>query len=322
LTTPELLKVIDQLGQAKVFNIGIFGGEPLMHGDFFKILKRIQSYPVIVSLNTNASLIDRPLAKKLQESKIRSFCVSFDGSRPEVMDRMRGAGAFTGCLSGVKYLRGYTANIMLSVTLTRYNIPDIRNMVILARFLGVAGIRFNHVFCGGNAACFSNEIMISPQEELKAINEIYNLHREFPGFISGSYLQLKDKLDQLKDFKPQEDKVIAPACGAATNKCCIRPDGKVTPCEVIWDVEAGDLRKQTFLAIWRHSPILQELRRPREVTLKDKPDCKGCRYQYLCFIGHRCSPYYYPQGLNDKSLYCWKGIDLEEVYALGEKMEV
>jgi len=315
LTTIELLGIIDQLAAAKVFRLNIFGGEPLMQPDFFKIVKRIRKYPMRISLNTNGTLIDKATAKKLADNKISSFCVSLDGSTAEVMDKVRGRGAFDSCLTGIKHLLQYRANIMLSATLTHYNLHDIRNMVLFAKSLGVKNIRFNHLFYGGNAACFIDKVMVTPEEELAAVREVYGLFQEFGGFVTGSYQQQKEKIDKLKDFTPQKDKVIANACGAATNRCNIRPDGKVTPCEVIWDLEVGDLRKQTFSEIWRNSPILNELRWPKEVSLKDKPDCQGCQYQYMCFIGHRCSPYYYPRGLEDKSLYCWKGVDLEKVYS-------
>lgn len=317
LTTEELLKIIDQLAQARVFRITLFGGEPLLHPDFFRIVQRIRKHPIYLSsLNTNGCLIDGDLAKKLFDYNIKSFCVSLDGSCPEVMDRMRGKGAFKQCIKGISNLLKLKAGIMLSATLTRYNISDIRNMVLLAKSLGVSVIRFNHVFCGGNAACFKNEIMIKPQEEIALIREIDDLRRQFRGFITGTYLEQKEKIDKLKDFSPAKDRVVVPACGAATIKCHIRTDGKVTPCEVIRDEVAGDLRRQSFLEIWRNSSVLNRFRRPQVVSLKDKPECQSCQYQYLCFIGHRCYPYYYPEGLKDKSLYCWKGIDLEQVYAL------
>jgi len=313
LTTPELLKVIDQLGQAKVFNISLFGGEPLLQPDFFRIVERLGRYPIKVSLNTNAGLIDKPIAKKLFECRIKTFCVSFDGSKPEVMDKMRGQGAFAGCLKGIENLRKYPVGIVLSCTLTRYNIHDIKGMVVLAKSLGVNSMRFNHIFYGGNAACFKDKVMVSPKEELVAITELTNLQREFGSFITGSYLQQKDKFKKLKSFNPSKDKVTVPPCGAAMQRCNIRPDGKVTPCEVIWEVVAGDLRKQSFLEIWRNSPIMNEFRRAHTVDLKDRPGCQECRCQYLCFVGHRCSPYYYPDGLEDKSLYCWKEAGLEKI---------
>jgi len=314
LTTPELFGVIDQLAEAKVFKVSIFGGEPLIHPDFFKIVERIRRYPILINgLNTNACLVDEAMAKKLWDFRIRSFAVSFDGASAQVMDKMRGKGAFDACLKGIRHLLALGANIMLSATVTRYNLKDIRNMVVLAKSLKVASIRFNQVFSGGNAACFEDEVVIKPREELEAIKEIYQLYKEFGDFITGSYLQQKGKLDKLQDFIPEKDFIMAPPCGAATNRCNIRPDGKVTPCEVIWDAVAGDLRQQPFLEIWRKSALFNELRRPKKINLKDKPDCQGCGYQYLCFVGHRCYPYYFPEGLKDKDLYCWKGIAREEL---------
>ena len=306
LTTEELLRVIDQLGEAKVFQLSIFGGEPLANPKFSLIVERLNKYPIQLSLNTNATLIDRAMAKWLKEHKIIDTIVSFDGSNPEIMDRTRGAGAFEKNIKGIKALLAEGLPVLLSATLTKINYKDIRAMVLLGKKLKAGAIRFNHVFFGGNAACFMEEIYLSPEEEKEAIEEVCALNEEFPGFIypDSTYLQQKDKLEGAKNYKPSFDKVVIPPCGAAGSKCSIRPDGWVTPCEVIWEAKCGNLKEQSLADIWQNSELMNKFRKPVELDLDEIPECKGCQYQYVCFIGHRCNPYYYPGGVKDRSVYC------------------
>lgn len=307
LTTQELFKVIDQLGQAKVFNISIFGGEPLTHPDFFQIVDYLNKYPFSLSLNTNATLIDRSVARQLKEHNIKRSVVSFDGSNEQVMDNVRGEGSFKKNIRGIEALVTEGLDVLLSVTVTKLNYKDIRQMVLLGKKLNARAIRFNFVFVGGNAICFIKEIYLSPKEELEIIEEVCRLKKEFPDFVSGdsAYLFQKNKLEEMKTYTPSTDKISIPFCGAATSKCNIRADGWVTPCELIWEAKCGNLKEQNFTDIWQNSKMMQEIREPLELDLNEIPECKGCQYQYICFIGHRCYPYYYPGGIKDKSLYCW-----------------
>lgn len=307
LTTEELLEVIDQLGQAKVFNLSIFGGEPLAHPDFFLIIEHLNKYPIKLSLNTNGTLIDQPRAKWLKAHKIKRAIVSFDGSKPEIMDGVRGTGAFKRNIKGIEALLKEGLSVLLSVTLTKINYQDVREMVLLGRKIEATGIRFNHVFFGGNAACFIDEIYLSPNEEREAIDAVWRANQEFSQFIesSSTYLGQKQKLEEMKNYKPVTDKIIIPPCGAAGDKCAIRPDGWVTPCEMLWEVKCGNLKEQRLTDIWQNSFMMNQFRKPLELDLNEIPECKNCQCQYLCFIGHRCSPYYYPQGVKDRSLYCW-----------------
>lgn len=307
LTTQELFGVIDQLGNGGVKKVSLFGGEPLCHPDFKEIVEYLNQYPINLSLNTNGTLIDSEMARWLKGHKIGSAIVSFDGSRPEIMDAIRGEGAFEKCLKGIKVLCTEGMNVLLSVTLNKINYQDIKEMVLLGRKLAGNSIRFNHVFFAGNAACFAKELYLSPEEERQAIKEVWQLKQVFGDFIhpNSSYLCQKEKLEKVKDYKPASDKLVIPPCGAARNKCAIRPDGWVVPCEIIWEVKCGNLRQKTLQEIWQNSEMMNSFRLALEIDLNQLPECKNCSYQYLCFIGHRCYPYYYPGGVHNRSLYCW-----------------
>lgn len=315
LTTEELLNVIDQIGQAKVFEVSLFGGEPLTRPDFYLFVERLTKYPLRFYLNTNGTLIDPDLAKWLKEHKIKSVAVSFDGSKAETMDKVRGKGTFRKNIKGIESLLAEGVYVLLSVTLTKINYRDIKEMVLLGRKLKANSIRFNHIFFGGNAACFIKEVYLAPDEEKEAIEQVCRAKEEFPDFIdnSSSYLCQREKLEQVKSYHPASDRIIIPSCGAAQIKCNIRPDGWVTPCELIWEVKCGNVKEQPFIDIWKNSSLMNQFRQPLELDLNELPECKNCQYQYLCFIGHRCYPYYYPGGVKDRSLYCWLNKSKEEI---------
>jgi radical SAM protein with 4Fe4S-binding SPASM domain len=308
MTLEQLLDLIDQLATGGVKDVNLFGGEPLMNPEFKRIVEYLNQYPITLSLNTNATLVDREMARWLKEHKIGGAVVSFDGSQASVMDAIRGKGAFDRCLKGIAALQQEGISVLLSATLNKINYQDVKGMVLLGKKLGSNSIRFNHVFFSGNATCFIKEIYLSPGQEKQAIKAVWQASQEFGSFIYGSssYLCQKQKLEELKNHPPStSDKLLISPCGAADGKCAIRPDGWVVPCEIIWEVKCGNIKEKPLKEIWQDSEVMGSFRKSMEVDLNEIPECKGCRYQYLCFIGHRCYPYYYPGGIKNKSLYCW-----------------
>jgi len=307
LTKEELFRLVDELMRAKVFSLCIFGGEPLCRSDLFEIIDYIHSRPFSVSMNTNATLITKEIANRLAGyKKIKSLTVSFDGDKPEVMDAIRGEGAFKKAVDGIEnILATGKLSVVLSVTVNKLNFQRIKEMAYFGKKIGARGIRYNSVFFGGNAGCNVEEIMLSREEHRQTLGLIEDIHQELGVFVSGSYLQEIEILESLNQgsFQGTDSLTIHP-CGAAMKRCCITADGWVTPCELIWDVKAGNIRKTSFLDIWQNSKVMQGFREPLEYSLKNHPKCVGCRYKRLCYQGHRCQPYYYSQNITPEKINC------------------
>ena len=72
------------------------GGEPALHPEFRKIVDFLTAEGLELSMETNATLIDRGLAAHLvSRTNLRRVAVSLDSSVPEEHDRFRGLrGAF------------------------------------------------------------------------------------------------------------------------------------------------------------------------------------------------------------------------------------
>jgi radical SAM protein with 4Fe4S-binding SPASM domain len=86
-------------------------------------------------------------------------------------------------------------------------------------------------------------------------------------------------------------------CLAGTHYARITPQGDLTPCPFM-PLSVGNLRKDSFLTLWEHSSVFEELRRPR---LKGK--CGECEYAELCG-GCRARPYASHGDYLDEDLWC------------------
>jgi SynChlorMet cassette radical SAM/SPASM protein ScmE len=307
LSTKELLRIIKEIGELKVLNLSISGGEPLLRNDFFILLDALSNFNIKITLNTNGTLITSPMAKRLASSRIKRFIVSLDGSNSDVHDSYRGKGSFIKAVNGIKFLLEKKCSVVISTTVTRKNFKDVGNIVSLGQKLGAGSVRFNDVTYVGNAACFNKELIMTPKEKFELLDNMIKLKAEFGEFVRGTLFEIIDIMQKMKTKPREQFPLKVTSCGAATLKCAIRPDGFVTPCEIIWDVKAGNLREKSLEDIWHHSEVLNAFRQPLEIKEEQIPECKGCKYLQLCYKGHRCQPYYNPgKQFKHKELYCWR----------------
>jgi len=75
-----------------------------------------------------------------------------------------------------------------------------------------------------------------------------------------------------------DDERNALPCSAGHSSCYVSPYGDVYPC-VQFPLPSGNVRRQNFLDIWRHSP---ELREVRSIRARDLPVCSSCAHMGTC----------------------------------------
>ena len=231
------------------------------------------------------------MAKRLKQYPIKTYTVSLDGASPQVQEPFRGADSFRKNIEGIQNLIEEKCNVLISTIVTQFNYRDVENIVLLGKELGVRGVRFNDVMYVGNASCYNKNLIMSPKKKFELLDKIKELRGRFNGFVTGSVMQILDIMEEIK-YNPKETFPLKIRnCGAATSKCAIRPDGWVVPCEVLWEVKAGDLRKESLYDIWHNSPVMRAFRESIEIKEEEISECKGCQYLRLCYKGHRCQPY-------------------------------
>jgi AdoMet-dependent heme synthase len=75
-----------------------------------------------------------------------------------------------------------------------------------------------------------------------------------------------------------ENALSALPCSAGHTACYVSPYGDVYPC-VQFPLPTGNVRKQRFLDIWRHSEGMNEV---RSIRLKDLTTCSSCSHVGSC----------------------------------------
>ena len=300
----KIESLAQELKRLGLKSVSIFGGEPLIRKDFFEIIDLFSDLKIDCKVNTNGTLVTEGLARQALLKGVSLFTVSLDGSSPEVQDKMRGKGSFSKAVRGIKHLVEAGNKVILSTTVNKINFEDILPLARFAKSLGVSGIRFNDVHFGGMARCHTKALRLKATERLKAMENVREAALEFGDFVTGSIADVLKILSSKTGKAKKSFPFVVKPCGAAMGSLCIRGDGGVTPCEILWDQVAGNLHQETLKEIYYHSQGMNEMRMPLILSREDIPGCHQCQYLSVCFSGHRCAPYFYPgRNLASKAKY-------------------
>jgi Fe-coproporphyrin III synthase len=296
LTFDEILGVLDDLKENKLFNLNLFGGEPFCYPEIFELLKALNSYPMRVSILTNGTLIDEKAVEYIKGLRFLHIVqVSIDGSTSEIHDWQRGEGSFDRSIRAVKLMIEKDVPVTIKAIINSHNRRDIENMLKMALDMGLDGMDFGDAVECGRAAVYSNDMSLEGRVYEEIMNNVFDLVKKYPDASIGG--TLGQKVEMLTDFYRN-----GPGCGgrgtfstcpAGQNMLSIRSDGKVVPCSAFWTLVCGDVKEQPLRDIWDNSEILNRIRALADEDLtKYGAECAKCDYLSYCNGGCRASAYY------------------------------
>jgi len=295
----EWIKFIKRLAELKVFTLWISGGEPFMREDIFAIFEEIEKHHFRFGLNTNGMLVDEEKSKRISElEKLYSIFVSLDGSTAEIHEKLRGKGSFEGVIDGIKNLLKYNGNVSTYTTVTRDNYKDIENIIRLGKSLGLESVKFNEILPLGNAALHLNKLTLSNHQRREVTKDVKRLRDRYGDFVTGMILEMGDFFEGFENLEREYATDCPDAanglfgCGGGIEKCTVRSDGWVVPCDRLWDFKAGNIRETDFKEIWQSSRVFHDMRMRSSVSLNDIEECNGCMYKSFCVGGCPAVSYY------------------------------
>jgi len=250
MTTEEALNLVEQLHQAKVFQINFGGGEPFMRPDFEQILAACHSRGIMTCISSNGTLLDAArVARLANANRLVAIQVSMDGACRETCDAIRGEGVFDAAIEAVKLLAATHIPTSINTVLTSQNASEIPAMHAMAKSLGVS-LRVSRFRPSGRGAENWGSLRPTPAQ-LLAFSE---------WLASSGDVRTGDSFFSLTTQERQG--LGLNLCGAAKLTCCVGPTGNMYPCAFLQTerFKAGSLREQSFQEIWDSSDIYASFR--------------------------------------------------------------
>ncbi|HTQ87436.1 MAG TPA: radical SAM protein [Candidatus Solibacter sp.] len=261
----ELSGLFGQLADAGVFFLTLSGGEPTIRRDFWDLVARARALQFNVKLKTNAVLIRDAEAKRLRALGVEQIQISVYSHRPEVHDHVtKLPGSLQRTIRGIRALRAAGLKVAMSNVMMRSNVHDRSGVAELARELG---------------ATYSADPTVTPM--INGDRSVLDLR--IPGSELRGLFQDKELVGDPESFCAPpppvgDDERNALPCSAGHSSCYVSPYGDVYPC-IQFPLPSGNVRRQNFLEIWRHSPELAEV---RSIRAGDLPVCSSCAHLGSC----------------------------------------
>jgi heme b synthase len=291
LSIQECQRVTDEILEIGKPIVILTGGEPLVRPDVLQIASYAVSKGLRVVMGTNGTLITEELAAEMQTVPISRLAVSLDFPVPGLQDEFRGrAGAFRDAVKGIANAREAGMEIQINSTITRLNVGYLPDLLELALEVGAVAFHpFLLVPTGRGKSLEMHEL--SPSEYEQTLSWIYEKQLELEGRI---FFKPTDAPHYMRIMKQRRSETAARRCPASsspahpmqkitrgclagTGFCFISHRGSVQGCGYL-DIEAGNVRKQSFGEIWAEAPLFRDLRDLS--NLKGK--CGVCEYKRIC----------------------------------------
>jgi AdoMet-dependent heme synthase len=276
MTTEEIKDVIRQLSESGTFQLSISGGEPLLRRDCFEILAFARARRMNVKLKTNAVMIGPNEAARIKQLGIEQVQISLYSHRPDVHDAItKLPGSWRRTIDGIGHLKASEVKTSITHILMTYNSRQAKAVKQLAAELGVAFVADPTITPKLNGDRSIMRLGISSEELEEIVHDA-----EFVGNVD-EFCSPSAEVD--------EGLLDGYSCSAGHTLAYISPFAEVYPC-VQFPMPSGNLRKQKFREIWKHSAALNEL---RSVRVRDLHTCSHCTHTAYC---SRCPGLAYMEG--------------------------
>ena len=274
LSADEWLDIGRQAAACGMIFILITGGEPLIRPDFPKIYKGLKELGLLVSVNTNGSLITDEVFDMFVSDPPNRINISLYGGSDDTYMKLCGNAKYSVVTGNIRRLKEAGISMRINASFTPENASDIKAVYDFAKEMnlpvqsstymyppirvnadgfGVAPNRFGAEEAAKYMLTCREQIM-TPEQLLKSIEGIGGMHEECTG----------------SEGEPMH-------CRAGRTSFWATWDGRLLPC-AMFSIEGYDIRKLGFAEAWKCArEFTNTVRLPSEcAACSHNKDCCAC----------------------------------------------
>ena len=260
------------------------GGEPLVRKDFFEIYDGMREMGLLISINSNGSMLKGPILERFLETPPFRFNISLYGGSNETYRRMCGLTAYDQVKENIRRLRQAGVDVCLNLSITPYNRDDLKLIYADAVELDVnvraSSYMYPPVRINGEQYGCSNRLSAAESARCSVAWDQLRFTEEEFAIRANNMAKL---IDIEQDGCPVEagDGV---RCRAGSSSFWMTWDGKMLPCgmmttPVVYPLETG------FDAAW-------EQIKAATAKIQTPAKCVSCEYKEICGA---CAAVYYTE---------------------------
>lgn len=286
-------EIINRISDLGINHIHLLGGEPLLANGLFDLLDYARKQKILVSINSNGTLIDRLTIKKLIEADVHQLTISLDGATELDNDFIRGSGNYEVVINNLKDIaicvekEKSSMIIQVATVITNKNYKEIHKLPRILKGLHIRYLDILKLYECGNAAREECTLKIDDEEYLKTLKKII-----VESYRNGIYVQLDckpkvlDLLNSKYGFNINCTNTSFYGCGAGEKILFMDYKGDIFPCGPFsHEKENTELSvnlfdkeyKDSVVNIQKHVKNLIE-----QFTIPYGKVCDSCEYNRFC----------------------------------------
>lgn len=272
-TADEWLEIGRQMKDAGVLFLLLTGGEPFLYPDFRRLYLELRKMGMIITINTNGTLIDEDLAEFFGKYKPRRVNITLYGTDEETYDKLchypRG---YEKTLRGIRLLREQGVDVKVGGSLARANQDDLDKLLDIGEELDIP-VRVDTYMMPATRErdlSYNMQSRLNPEEAARA--RIHALKREMGPELFPQYV--RQSVERADHPEPAEAKPGHISCMAGQCSFTINWQGEMRPCVILTE-PAISVFEVGFEAAWKY--IVEET---RKILLNEK--CSTCHMRHLC----------------------------------------
>ena len=272
-TADEWLEIGRQMKDAGVLFLLLTGGEPFLYPDFRRLYLELRKMGMIITINTNGTLINEDLAEFFGKYKPRRVNITLYGTDEETYDKLcHYPGGYEKTLRGIRLLREQGVDVKVGGSLARANRDDLDKLLDIGEELDIP-VRVDTYMIPATRERdlpYNMQSRLNPEEAARA--RILALKREmgpevFPQYVCQS-------VERADHPEPAEAKPGHMSCMAGQCSFTINWQGEMRPCVILTE-PAITVFEVGFEAAWKY--IVEET---HKILLNEK--CSTCHMRHLC----------------------------------------
>lgn len=269
----EWLSLAKEMKEAGVLFLLLTGGEPLLYPDFQKLYIELRRMGMIVTINTNGTLIDETWAIFFEKNKPRRINITLYGGSDKIYNELcHNSRGFTKAMNGIRLLQKHKIDVKINGSLVKANMEDRIKIIKIGETLGIP-VRIDTYMYPAlreRTRGFVSQVRLTP--ETAAFARVEVLKREMGEKVFLEYAMLT--IETVKNTSQIENQSSCMKCKAGSCSFVINWQGELRPC-IVMDTPSVPVFEVGFQRAWKR--IVEET---QKIRINKK--CQNCRLRKVC----------------------------------------
>ena len=277
LTAEQWIRIAeDARNRGMVFAL-LTGGEPFVRKDFFEIYGAMKKMGILVSINSNGSMLEGEILEKLLADPPVRMNISLYGGCEETYQNMCGFPMYKKVLKNIIRLKDAGVSISINLSITPYNCQDLEEIyeIVDKHQINVRASSYMYppIRLEKELEGYGNRL--SPEDSAK-----YSVRWDRLRFTEEEFCQRAEAMKNLTSVEPDECYIEAEEtadgvkCRAGSSSFWMTWDGKMLPCGMMPGPTAYPL-ETSFDEAWKEI-------KEATVAIRKPAKCSSCPKAEIC----------------------------------------